>query len=140
MKCYKAGGPHYGRPNWDEFCWIDPFVCSGCGIDFKFHADSAPAIMQGKICGRRYGNIVMTAYICGCERKRFNLLVLDDDDYVKSHFTVGESDLRTHWPEIAEFYIEDSAPWIDEDLDPVAEEREYWPEWNRKYHRALTGA
>ena len=135
-KCYKAGGPHYGRPNWDEFCWVDPFVCSGCGMDFSvLHGGES---LHDKMSGRRYGNIVMVAYHCGCERLRFNLLLLDDNDCITSHHTVGEDDLRTHWPEIAEFYVgDDDWGWDDDEYNPIADEREYWPEMIRKYHSAL---
>jgi hypothetical protein len=137
MKYYRCEvGPHYGPKDWDEFCWLDAFLCSGCGIDFAV-LNNGPKL-NDKLCGRRYGNVVMVAHMCGCERTRFNLVLLDDQDYIAAHYTVSERELEMYWPRIAEFYVgDDDWNWDDDDYDPVAEEREYWPEFIRRYHHKL---
>lgn len=136
LKIYPTPGPHYGLKDWDEAYWIDPFVCTGCGVDHGvLHNSDQP---QKKMFGRRYDEVVIVCYICGCGRDRFNLLLLDENDCIASHHTITESDLLEHWPRIAMFYAEDEG-WHDDDdvWDPVVEEREYWPRWSMEYHRKL---
>lgn len=138
MKVYRTPGPHYGKKDWDEGYWIDPFICTGCGVDHSvLHNSSEP---HKKLYGRRYGSVVIACYICGCGRDRFNLLLLDENDCIASHHTISESELLEHWPQIAPYYIEDE--WdddSDDEWDAVTEEREYWPVWSREYHLRLEG-
>lgn len=135
-RCYPTPGPHYGVKNWDEGYWLDPFVCTGCGFDFAAYCKGEK--IYERLYGRRYDNVIVVGYFCGCERTRSNMVLLDDDDCIAAHHTVSEDDLITYWPRIADFYIGDE--WNDDPddgYDAVEEERELWPELIRKYHRWL---